>query len=131
MYLMYADESGNTGTDYTNKAQPYFVMAGIRVKDSDWHKINNDFEKRKTEICPEFEKNEIHTSELFNAPKSSVFNKYSWQENLKTLEKIVDLIVSYDIGIYYALFEKKFLKKFISANISQHIKLDPYLFRIL
>ena len=126
---MYADESGSTGTDFTNKQQPYFVMAGIRVKDSDWHKINKDFEKKKIEICPEFEKYEIHASELFNAPKKSIFNKYSWQENLSILEKIVDLIISYDIGIYYVLLEKKLLKKTI--NISPNIKIDPYLFRIL
>lgn len=29
MYLMYADESGNTGTDYDNKEQPIFVLAGV------------------------------------------------------------------------------------------------------
>lgn len=128
MYLMYADESGNTGTDYTDKHQPYFVLAGIRVKDCDWHKINNDFEAKKVEICPEFKDNEIHASELFNAPKRSIFSKYSWEDNLKTLEKIVDLIVGYDISIYHIVFDKKGLKKMISSAFSPNIKLDPYLF---
>ena len=29
MYLMYADESGNTGMDLDNKQQPIFVLAAL------------------------------------------------------------------------------------------------------
>ena len=43
MYLMYSDESGNTGTDLDNKQQPIFALAGIIVKDEKWHKINDYF----------------------------------------------------------------------------------------
>ena len=50
MYLMYADESGNTGTDYDNKEQPIFVLAGVLVEDRKWHKINKLFNQRKVEI---------------------------------------------------------------------------------
>ena len=52
MYLLYADESGNTGTDLDNKQQPIFVLAGILVNDKNWHKINNKFNKGKIEILP-------------------------------------------------------------------------------
>lgn len=128
MYLMYADESGNTGTDYSDKHQPYFVLAGIRVEDCDWHKINNHFQKEKIKICPEFEHYEIHASELFNAPKKSIFNKYSWEENLKTLENLVDLIVSYNLKLFFIVIDKKGLKKHISSILSSNIKIDPYLF---
>jgi len=33
MYILYADESGNTGTDYDNKEQPIFVLGGLIVED--------------------------------------------------------------------------------------------------
>ncbi|MCI8655522.1 MAG: helix-turn-helix domain-containing protein, partial [Clostridia bacterium] len=36
MYLIYADESGNTGTDYDNKEQPIFVIAGVLIDDANW-----------------------------------------------------------------------------------------------
>ena len=52
MYILYADESGNTGTDYDNKSQPIFVLAGIRVKDSEWHTVNDYFESKKINIYP-------------------------------------------------------------------------------
>ena len=53
MYLMYADESGNTGTDYDNKEQPIFVLAGILVEDKKWHDINNCFNAKKIDNVPQ------------------------------------------------------------------------------
>lgn len=128
MYLMYADESGNTGTDYDNKEQPIFSLVGVVIEDKKWHEINDYFEEEKIKICPEFKDNEIHSSELFNAPKSSIFNKYSWQENLQTLEKIVDLIVSLPIEIYSTYIFKPDFKKYILQTLGPNIKVDPYLY---
>lgn len=47
MYILYADESGNTGTDYDNKEQPIFVLGGLIIKDKKWHKINEVFNREK------------------------------------------------------------------------------------
>lgn len=35
MYLMYADESGSTGTDYDNPQQKIFTLAGVAVPESE------------------------------------------------------------------------------------------------
>ena len=35
MYLLYADESGNTGTDLDNKQQPIFVLCSLADKRDD------------------------------------------------------------------------------------------------
>ena len=51
MYLMYADESGNTGSDLDNKEQPIFVLSGIFVETNKWHHIN-DYFNRKTKQFP-------------------------------------------------------------------------------
>lgn len=128
MYLMYADESGNTGTDYDNKQQPIFSLAGIVIEDKNWHKINDFFEKEKIKICPEFKDFEIHASELFNAPKSSVFNKYSWEDNLRTLEKIVDLICQCNVILYSSNIYKPQFKKHLLQTFGENIKIDPYLY---
>lgn len=50
MYLMYADDSKNTGTDYDNKDQPIFVLGSISLEYTNWHKINDYFNERKIEI---------------------------------------------------------------------------------
>lgn len=128
MYLMYADESGNTGTDYDDKNQPVFVLAGVIVKDTDWHKINDTFEKEKLKIYPEFKDYEIHASELFNTPKRSVFNKYTWQENLEALEKIMDIIVTLNITFSFTCINKMRFKKHLNNQFGTNIKVDPYLY---
>lgn len=128
MYLMYADESGNTGTDYDNKEQPILSLAGIVVKDKKWHEINDYFEEEKNKIYPEFKTHEIHATELFNAPKSSVFKKYPWEENLKALEKIVDLILSCKLKLYYTNIYKPAFKKHVSRTFGDNVKIDPYLY---
>lgn len=51
MYLMYVDESGNTGTDLDNKQQPLFSLTGIVLKDEDWYEINNAFYKKKLKFA--------------------------------------------------------------------------------
>ena len=128
MYILYADESGNTGTDYDNKSQPIFVLAGIRVKDSEWHTVNDYFESKKINIYPEFKDNEIHASELFNSNKKSIYNKYSWEENLKALEKVVDLICDCNISLYYSSIVKSSMKKFLTTKYKNSLKIDPYLY---
>ena len=128
MYLMYLDESGNTGTDYDNKQQPIFSLAGICVEDCKWHEVNDTFEKEKIKICPEFKDYEIHAMELFNSPRSSVFNKYSWTENINILEKIVNLITSLDIVICNNTIDKQGLKKHFSYHFSNSVKINPYLY---
>lgn len=128
MYLMYADESGNTGTDLDNKSQPVLSLAGIVIEDNKWHKVNDFFEAEKIKIYPEFKSYEIHASELFNPPKSSIFNKYPWEDNLRALEKIVDLILACNIKLYYTSIYKPAFKKHLLHTFGDNIKIDPYLY---
>ena len=128
MYLMYADESGNTGTDYDNKEQPIFVLAGVLVEDIKWHDINNFFNHRKIKILPILKDNEIHTNELFNSSKKSVFNQFKWQDNFKTLENLVDLILELDIKVQFVAIDKKHFKKSINDTFQNSIKIEPYIY---
>lgn len=128
MYLIYADESGNTGIDYDNKEQPIFVLAGVLVQDINWHKINKKFNENKIKILPILENHEIHTNELFNSSKKSIFNQYDWKNNFKTLESLVDSIIKLDIQIQFVAIDKKFFKKSINDTFKNTIKIDPYIY---
>lgn len=128
MYLMYAYESGNTGTDLDNNEQPVFVLSGILIKENNWHDINNYFNKRKTEILPILRNTEIHTTELFNSSKKSIFHQFPWQENLKTIEKLIDVIIELDLDVYYIAIDKKLFKKSINTVFNNYLKIDPYIY---
>lgn len=131
MYLLYADESGNTGTDLDNKQQPIFVLCGLAVKSDDWYNINYMFQKRKEEICPDLKSSEIHTTDIFSASKNKSkgydFRKYSLEEDLHILEQLVNFVVDMKFPIFATGILKSNFKKFIARELGSSIKIDPYL----
>lgn len=128
MYLMYADESGNTGIDYDNKQQPIFVLGTFFIEDNNWHKINNYFNKRKIEICSYFKDNEIHTNEIFNPPHNSIFHIKDWKKNFQILDNLVDLILELDIQFQYIAIDKKMFKIAVQQRVGNFIKIEPYIY---
>lgn len=128
MYILYADESGNTGTDYENKEQPIFVLGGLIVEDKKWHEINKKFNEEKVKIASVLEYTEIHAVDLFNSSKKSIFDKFDWKENLNIAEKLVDLILTLDISFQYIAIDKKSFKRSLNASFGNSIKIDPYIY---
>lgn len=127
MQILYADESGSTGTDYDNKEQPIFVLGGVIVDKDKWHEINEKFDSEKQKILPILKEYEIHTNELFNSSKKSIFDKYDWKENLKVLEKIAEIIEKLDIKFTYILIDKAEMKKELKNKFDGKVKIDPYI----
>lgn len=128
MYILYADESGNTGTDYDNKQQPIFVLSGILVNETNWHNINNYFNKEKIKIWSLFETNEIHTADIFNPRRNSIFRHDNWIQNLEILEKLVNLILKLDISAMFIAIDKKEFKKSLNSVFKNTLKIDPYIY---
>lgn len=133
MYMLYADESGNTGTDLDNNEQPIFVLSGILVNEENWHFINNYFNEEKVKIWELLTTNEIHTADIFSPRRKSVFRQKNWQDNFKILEQLIDLIIELDISALYIAIDKKNFKKSINSIFENTIKIDPYIysFRLL
>ena len=61
MYILYADESGSTGTDYDNPTQKIFTLAGLTLNDKDWYDLNYKIQKEKEKISPDLVNYEIRT----------------------------------------------------------------------
>ena len=125
---MYADESGNTRTDYDNNEQPIFVLAGILIEDNKWHETNNYFNQEKIKIWDIFSENEIHTANIFNPRKNSIFRHDNQQQNLDVLEKLVNLISQLDISVYYIAIDKKWFKKGVNFVFKNTLKIEPYIY---
>lgn len=132
MYLMYADESGSTGTDYDNPQQKIFTLVGLAVSDSDWYDLNYEIQKRKLEISRDLVNCEIHTNDIFQSSKNEQkgydFRKNTIEQNLNILEQLVDLIVDFNLPIFSVIIHKPNFKKFITKEHGNSIKIDPYLY---
>lgn len=130
MYLMYADESGSTGKDYTNIQQPIFVLGGFIINDKDWHKVNKIFDNKKIELNSIFKTQEIHTNEIFNSSKKSIFDKFDWRDNLRTLESLADIICELDITFFHIVIDKNKYKESLEKQKNEKnelfSQLDPY-----
>lgn len=131
MYILYADESGHTGTDYDNLGQPIFSLSGIAINDSDWYDLNHIIEEEKVNICIDLKNNEIHATEIFNPKKDSVFFKNSIEENLLIMENLVDLIVKFKIPIFLSAIDKTKYKDYITNKLGPGIKIDPYIYSFI
>lgn len=132
MYLLYADESGNTGIDYDNPQQKVFTLAGLAIPDMDWYDLNNEIQKRKTNISIDLVNYEIHANDIFQSSKNSQkgydFRKNTIEQNLNILEQLVDLIVDLNLTIFSVVINKTNFKKFITKTHGASIKIDPYLY---
>ena len=132
MFILYADESGSTGTDYDNPTQKIFTLAGIALRDDDWYNLNYKIQQTKMQISKDLCDYEIHTNDIFQSSKNKGkgfdFRKNSIEQNLNMLEKLVDLIVDLQLPIFSVVIDKQKFKKFINKVHGPSIKIDPYLY---
>ena len=131
MYILYADDAGNTGTDYDNKQQPIFTLTGVIVEAEKWNEINEHISREKRKFIPDFPDCEIHATDIYNGSKSKDkcfdFRQYGLQGNLNILEKFVNLIVEIQLPIITFAVRKSNLKRYCQSKYKMSIKIDPYL----
>ena len=130
MFILYADDAGNTGSDYENPQQPVFSLAGIIVRQDQWHGINERMSNLKSHLMPEYDDVEIHAVEIFNGSKNHKkgynFRKNTVEQNRAILEAFVDFVVKENLPIIYFSVRKSYLKEYCKRHYANAIKLDPY-----
>ena len=128
MKILYADESGNTGTDLDNLNQRIFVLGSFSVDHTKWHEINEYFSSKKVEIFDAFKDIEIHTNVIFSPPRKSIFHVKNWHDNLIILDKLIDLILELDIEFNFIAIDKNNFKLELQKKYGSLIKIDPYIY---
>jgi len=100
----FCDESGQTGSNYLDSTQPFYILGGWLKPDD----INS--EKFKTELASIIAGKEIKASRLVKNPKGRA-----------TLLKLIKLAINYNLIPVYCIVEKRFA---ISARMVDEL-LDP------
>jgi hypothetical protein len=72
VYLIYFDDSGQTGTNLADPAQPIFVLGTLVVPESLWLPLERELQAaiEKHFPAPRPDDFEIHATEISNARKS-------------------------------------------------------------
>ncbi len=129
MHFFYTDESGDTGKNLTDPAQPVFVMGGVNLRDEGWNKTQEDLNALlegyfEADIPEGFE---LHTHELLSPNGKGPFEGHSMEDRTQLAQDLLNLIVERKHGIHYIAFHKPDVKKVkCGLSLNYHPSM-PYL----
>ena len=116
MILVCIDETGDTGTNLTDPQQPIFVLGAILIKQDQWKSLEDQFRKILRDyfngVIPE--DFELHTIDLVS--RRGFFKKATLEETFQLRDKLLTLLVSNTIPLYYRKIEKKKYARFCDDN---------------
>jgi len=114
MYLVYVDESGDTGLN--NSPTNYYILGAIVVHESKWYQLLNDVIALRRQLRQNYGlkmHEEIHTTEWFTKPNESI-SKIPKHVRLQICRNIIDFEEKLD---YIKLLHVVVDKASISAKI--------------
>lgn len=129
MHFFYLDESGDTGTNLGDQAQPVMVLGGISLRDEGWNKTYTEYMKL---IDAFFSGNiptgfELHTNELLSPNGDGVFSGHSMNDRSQLAKDVIDLIEERKHGFHYIAFDKVAMQNATCGIAMQYDSGNPYL----
>jgi hypothetical protein len=110
MFLLYVDESGKAGLN--DPTQPYFVLAGVVVKNEDWRAIETALEKAIDAIVPRSGRPrgwELHMADIANGQGD--FKTMPRRDRRKLCDAVLDLIDQFDLTLIAMVVDKKAMQR--------------------
>lgn len=138
MHLIYIDESGQTGNNLRDTAQPIFVLGALIVPETVWLVVEKDLQAAIEKYFPsprpaEFE---IHATEISN-PRKSHFRQFSISHRLAFRDEWFRIAQKHALKfVYRAIIKKRFLEwsqtSFGSGvSINPHVAAFPLIARVV
>ena len=129
MHFFYLDESGDTGTNLADQAQPIMVLGGISLRDEGWNKTYTEYMNL---IDTFFSGNiparfELHANEMLSPSGDGVFSGRSMNDRSQLAKDVIDLIEARKHGFHYIAFDKAAMQKATCGIAMQYDTGNPYL----
>jgi len=126
MYLVYFDESGNSGTGL-DTAQPLFVLCALVVPEEKWMALERDLQSAIESAFPsprpaDFE---IHANELAN-PRG-FFRLFPIAHRLKFRDSLFEVARRHSLRVIYRAIEKKRLQRWVTSTLGAGVTLNPHI----
>ena len=125
MYLVYLDESGNTGTDLKDTQQPIFVLAALIVPETGWQPLEADL---ISTLRAQF--SELPVDELEVHGSNLRIGRGPFKESL-CADELVFAISGYSgekhgLKLVYRAIEKKRFERWIDQTFGPGVEINPY-----
>jgi hypothetical protein len=125
MYLVYVDESGNTGTNFNDAQQPIFVLSSLIVPEERWLAIERELEKSIRDLFPELaeQEAEIHATDLRNG--CGDFSKVPVSERLALRDSWLAIAGSFELKVIYRAIAKKRFQAWLHTTFGTGVLINP------
>jgi hypothetical protein len=122
MYLIYLDEAGNSGENLDDPLQPFHVMAGVIIRDSNWLTLEKHYDGFCGKACAKYPPRpprfELHAGEIFQG--AGVFDTWSPADRAELLTDSLNTFTSHDLPIIYGAIDKQKLKAQYADPFAPH-----------
>lgn len=126
MYLIYIDESGNTGCNLNDRQQPVFVLCSLVVEMNGWQRLESDLQS----VAREFFEGalpidfEVKGEYLRNGTGS--FRGYAPARRIGFRDRWLDVAAAHGLKIIYRAIEKARFQKWIEQTFGEGVRINPH-----
>ncbi len=127
MYLIYIDESGNTGTNLNDPVQPVFVLGALVVPEQIWQQLESDLEEavRKHGPAQQPEEIEIHGGDLRQG--TGPFKGLAVADRLRLRDAWLETAARYKLPFIYRAIVKKRYERWTQTAFGPGVSVNPHL----
>src|SRR6266567_4868503 len=125
MHLIYFDESGQSGNNLTDTAQPVFTLAALVVPENVWLNVERELNAAATRYFPNRpERFEIHATALRNG--DDYFRQFPVSHRLAFRDVCLKLAHQHGLKLIYRAIEKRRLEKWMLNTFGAGVFINPH-----
>lgn len=126
MYLIYLDESGNTGVDLNNTHQPVFVLGALLVPEEKWLRLETDLTAlvEANFPAPRPDDFELHATELINP--HGYFRQIPIAHRLDFYRKALNIAAQHQLRFVYRSIIKRNFARWLNTTFGSGVLINPH-----
>lgn len=125
MHLVYFDESGTSGNNLNDSAQPIFTLAALVVPESKWLTLERDLNTQVEKFFPSRpEKFEIHATELRNG--NGYFRQFPVTHRIEFRDACLKIANEHGLKLIYRAIEKRRFQQWVHKTFPPGVLINPH-----
>lgn len=126
MYLIYLDESGNSGNNLNDSEQPCFVLCAMIVAEAKWLSLERGLQGVVDQFfpAPRPDEFEIHGSEIRTG--RGCFHGKSVTDRIAFRDAWMEVAAKHDVKIIYRAIDKKKYQKWLHATFGAGVSINSH-----
>jgi len=127
MYLIYFDESGNSGTNLADPQQPVFVLGALIIPEKSWQAVEADLERSLDQHvpAPRAPGFEVHAGDLRQG--AGAFKGVAVAQRLALRDAWLQVAARHQLRFIYRAITKARYERWMKSAFGNNISVNPHL----